>query len=182
MGAGLGILAMVTIYFWDAGVCPHFSSCECWHVLGTGKVYIVWIPRDWFRATHFEAVGQIKAMLAPSLPFKNDMVTTSSSRQLPSRKPAIALGPLSVLRQSLVGKGQGADTVAIYFSFWDGGLPQQCQGWQAPLQGHGNQSCTAQQLSLLMEAWFVVRFPYGQHPQTMVRQQMINFYTFCNGD
>jgi len=123
---------MVTIYFWDAGVCPHFSSCECWHVLGTGKVYIVWIPRDWFRATHFEAVGQIKPMLTPSLPFKNDMVTSSSSRQLPSRKPAIALGPLSVLCQSLMGKGQRVDTVAIYSSFWDGGLPSSTRAGRLP--------------------------------------------------
>lgn len=106
------------IYFWDAGLCPHLSSCECWHVLGTGKVYIAWIPEDGFRATHFEAVGQIKPMLAPpgKRPSEKNMVSSSALGQCPQGNlPSLwFLFPLHP--HSLVGRGQQAFVGTVFLS------------------------------------------------------------------
>lgn len=185
-GAGLGVSAMVMIYFWDAGLCPHLSSCECWHVLGTGKVYIAWIPGDWFRATHFEAVGQIKPMLTPpgKLPSKINMVSSSALGQCPQEnQPSLWL--LFLLPpQSLVGRGQWAFAgivlsfvyVCYVYVFAYARVPS--PPLLPALPPMGDQSCTAQQPSMLMERWFGAFFALSQHPQTTMRQQVINFCHF----
>lgn len=173
------------IYFWDAGVCPHLSSCECWHVLGTGKVYIAWIPGDWFRATHFEAVGQIKPMPTPLESYHlKQYGLIFRSRAVPSRKPAFSLIPFSAA-PPLPG---GQRTMGMY---WDGvfifcvclfcvclflGMPE-CQAHLSH-QNMENQSCTAQQPRVLTERWFGVCFALSQRPQTTMRQQVINFCHF----
>lgn len=111
---------MVMIYFWDAGLCPHLSSCECWHVLGTGKVYIAWIPGDWFRATHFEAVGQIKPMLTPpgKLSSKINMVSSSALGQCPQENQPSLWFLFLLPPQSLVGRGQWAFAgIVLYFVY-----------------------------------------------------------------
>lgn len=107
------------IYFWDAGLCPHLSSCECWHVLGTGKVYIAWIPGDWFRATHFEAVGQIKPVLAPpgKLPSENNMVSSSALGQCPQENLPSLWFLFLLHPHSLVGRGQQACVGIVFLSF-----------------------------------------------------------------